>query len=583
MKRIWVVFIFLFLLSVFKTGNLFCRAENQTLQDESGFFQIDPVHYYFHYHSYFTRLALTTSQARIWYTFLKADQDGENKPLFIFFNGGPGSGTTNGLMSHNTGRMTQDTLSETFQDEFIPNPFRWTRMGNLLYVDARETGFSYNLMDQPQDYGRRFFEFGAQNYNSYIDGADFIRLLLDFLARHPVIQKKPVIIVGESYGGIRTTVMLHILLNYRDYADGTSIFQDPSLVEKIQAHYNAVFPEYRGQVVPPEVITTQFGHQVLIQPAISAEYQHYIAGQLFEEEGSVIYQIAEEEGVIYIPCSRQTNEGNCDPRSNVLQFILNVAKRDPYIYSKPADWMPGYFANAARLLQNTENLMNITGTNVTNIDHLYASSRANAYRLFDLSGENSSSLDELPVVEQYRIRSLFRVKAKLERTNADIEDLPRVFGVLQPWDRYFLDLNHDVNWAFYVNIALHRGYDIYPLGTPIGELFLENVVHVKTFITNAKYDLVVFSEAIPGALALHTDILESSVHDRAEPANKERPGQIILTYRSDAFSDIETIGTRIIRFPWYDSSCHCVPLTQPEELFLDVSSWLFENSVLSER
>jgi hypothetical protein len=245
--------------------------------------------------------------------------------------------------------------------------------------------------------------------------------------------------------------------------------------------------------------------------------------------------------------------------------------------------MSGYFANAARLLQNTENLMNITGINVTNIDHLYASSRANAYRLFDLSGENSASLDKLPVVEQYRIRSLLRVKEKLESTKTDIEDLSWVFGVLQPWDRYFLDLNHDVNWAFYVNIALQRGYDIYPLGTPIGELFLENVVHVKTFITNAKYDLVVFSEAIPAALALHTDILESSVHARVEPANEERPGRIILTYRPDAFPDIKNIGTRTIRFPWYDSSCHCVPLTQPEELFLDVSSWLNENVVLSKR
>jgi hypothetical protein len=371
--------------------------------------------------------------------------------------------------------------------------------------------------------------------------------------------------------------MLHILLNYRDYGNGTSIFQDPDLVNVIQEHYNTVFPEYQNMIVPPAVIARQFSHQILVQPAITGEYQEQVAGGMFEAEGSVIFQLADEVGESYIPCRNKSNQEECNPESNAFEFVADIAGRDLYMYSKPADWMAGYFNNASRLVQNTYNLISITDFNVTLLPELYANTRRNAYRLWDLSGGTDLRIENLPWPERYQVQTRLRAQTKVEKSTQDIRDMPLVFGSLQPWDFYHVGLNYDSNWAFYINVARHRGYDIYPLGTAIGELFLKNVIHVKTFITNAKYDLVIYSPAIPPALAMHNDILNSAIHDHSNPST-ERPGSIILSYRGEAFPELGNIGTRVIRFPRYTSSCHCVPLTQPKEIFRDVLIWLAEDN-----
>ncbi|UCH98032.1 MAG: hypothetical protein JSV88_14590, partial [Candidatus Aminicenantes bacterium] len=548
----------------------------QSLECEAGFITIEPVDFYFHYQSYFSRLTLRSSEARIWYSFQPADQDPGEKPLFIFFNGGPGGATSDGLMSLNTARMTLDTTLENGGDEFIPNPVSWSRMGNLLYVDARLTGFSYNLMNSPGDGNARFREFNAQNFNIFFDAADFIRLLLEFLSDHPELQDNPVIIVGESYGGVRSTVMLHILLNYKDYANGIEMYQDDDLVEKIQAHYDAVFPGYNNQTVPPEIIARQFSHQILIQPAISAGYQHQVAGEMFEQEGSVIFQVAREEGLQYVPCWQKPSDSNCNPRDNALIFIDQVARRDYYNYTKPKDWLWDIFFNAARLLSFTNNLMMVTGVDVTGIPLLYASARTNAYKLNqDLNVD--TQMDKHASFEQLIFRDMARKAAKLAAEEPG--DMRWVFGALQPWDRYFLSLNYDANSAFHWNIALYRGYDVDYYSPRCGRMFLKNVAHVNTFITNGAYDLVVYSRAIPGSLALHYDILESVIHDAGEPGSEDRPGRIILNYNPDAFPGINDLYTRTIKFPLYAFSSHAVSINQPQELFADVLAWLTDTGL----
>jgi len=553
-------------------------SASQSLPCEAGFITIEPVDFYFHYQSYFSRLALRSSAARIWYSFHPADQDCEEKPLFIFFNGGPCGATSSGLWSFNTSKMTLDTSLENGGDEFIPNPVSWTRLGNLLHVDSRQAGFSYNLMTSPQDWEERFKEFNAQNFNIFIDAADFIRVLLRFLSDHPEIQKNPVIITGESYGGIRSNIMLHILLNYKDYANGKEIYQDYDLVDKIQAHYDTVFPEYTNQTVPPEVITTQFNHQILIQPAVSYSNQHLVTGKILEQEGSIIYQIAEEEGVEFIPSwQRPSSDPLSDPMNNISDFMHNVAERDIYNYIKPEDWFWGFFYNAATLLRTTENLSIVTGVDVTSIASLYASARVNAYKIYNESRYDAEytvnqETDKVLSFEELLFRTMARKEAKLSAVEPG--DMSEVFGLLQPWDRYFISLNYDANSAFHRNIALHRGYDVNFYAQICGSMFLKNVAYVNTFITDASYDIVVYSKAIPGSLALHTDILESSIHDTEPQGGEERGGRIILRYLPDAFPDISGLNTRTIRFPLYATSGHAVSITQPVELFSDVSDWL---------
>jgi len=554
--------------------------EAAALQNEAGFMEIEPVSFYFHKTG--SRLNLTSSTARLWYVFQTANDDPAQKPLFVFFNGGPGSATSTALLSFNTSRMTVD--SELNGGEAIgANPVSWTRFGNLLYIDARETGFSYNLMSNPKSRSARDRQFDAQNCNPFIDGADFVRVILRFLSDHPTIQKNPVVIVGESYGGIRATVMLHMLLNYRSYANGRQTYQDESLVKEIQSHFDAVFPTFKDRAVPPGVIAEQFGRQILIDPVVSIGYQDGVTGRMFEKRGSIIYQIAEEEGVTYTPCSRQ--KGSCDPYENALEFVDSVALRDIYDYARPRDWMMDRFSEAKQKLVYTDNLSRLIGTDVFSVDNMYATTRGKAYRVIDtaydggLSSESGSVIQsekesKLPLIERLRRASMTRSLAK---TAAAAGDLTDVFGTLKKWDRYLLDLNEDVNNAFFDNKAIDKGYAIDPYHTRFGRMFLKNVIDVKTFITNAALDLVVYSAATPKALALHTNVLASVTHDVRARSGVARPGWMTLKYKAGAFEDVSGVTKRTIRFPLYSKSCHSVPVTQPRELFWDVVRWMGEN------
>ncbi len=571
MKQFFIIIFVFFLLSAYSTGTLYCIPQDLPLQNEAGFVTIKPVDFYFHDNNTKSKLELRSSEARLWYVFQPADHDCNEKPLFVFFNGGPGSATSSGLFSLNTSRMTLDTTLEKGGDEFIANPVSWTSLGNLLYIDARATGFSYNLMNSPGDADARKKEFDARNFNIFFDAADFIRVLLNFFSSHPGLRKNPVIITAESYGGIRSNIMLHLLLNYKDYANGKEIYQDDDLVESIQAHYNAVFPAYRDKIVPPRIIATQFGHQILIQPLITGDYQLTIAGEMFETEDSVIFQIAGEVGEAYIPC-RQIVSGwwYCNPWNIAMYFVNIIARRDCYYYIEPNGWLGGFFYNAAGLLCFTDNLSMVTGVDVTAVSQLYAAARTNAYKYYnpelEFEIDGNTCFGKMILKDAAPMEAAFRAK--------EPGDMTEVFGTLQPWDKYFIQLNSDVNNAFHKNNALKHGYDISIYSPSCGSMFLKNVAFVNTFITNAAYDLVIYSRAIPASLRLHDDILESVVYLAEEPVDEDRPGRIKLRYKVNTFPGIQNLHTRIIRFPVYATSSHAVSINQPEELFTDVSNWL---------
>jgi hypothetical protein len=541
-------------------------------QPEAGFCFLEENDFYFHTNSYFNRLALRSSQTRIWRVYQPADNDPASKPLFVFYNGGPGGATSAGLFSANTGRNAVSVDPKTGEGSIISNPHSWTRIGNLLHIDSRTAGFSYSLMDNPQDDALRHAEWDAQNYNAFIDGADFVRTLLRFLADHPALQQNPVVLVVESYGGIRSLVMLHLLLYYQDYGNGKSIYQDAALVQEIQNHYNTVFPEYAGQTVPPSVIAQQFSHQVLIQPAITRYYQRLVAVEMLEAPGSILDELAEETGVPYVRYEDQpwaiANPSPFNIMNNIYDYIDQIG-RDPYFYSKPAGFFNGFFDAAADLLTHYDKLSQMTGVDAAGISELYASARQQAYKikfLEDYASLLSYSALLGPAPKASDIQSFLFPCAE--------EDMTSVFGALQPWDRYFLDLNYDVSTAFALNRTVMESYDIhFRYSERFGEMFLDNVAFVETFITNAAYDIVVYCPSLPDALTYHTSKLNSSTLDAVGPPQAERPGQILLDYKPGSVPG-SNVTTRIIRFPRYSKSGHAVPMTEPGEMLDDVRAWI---------
>ena len=452
----------------------------------------------------------------------------------------------------------------------IDNPSTWTRMGNLLHIDARTAGFSYSLMEDPGNEALRLGEWDAQNYNPFIDGADYVRVLLRFLADHPEMQANRVVLVPESYGGIRTTCMLHFLLYYRDYANGGKIFQSPRLVEEIQRHYDAVFPIFQGHEVDPFVIATQFSHQVMIQVAVSRSEQRQIAVEMLEAPGSLLDQLAEETGLPFLRWHEVPgNTGTPTPyqvMNNIYDYLERI-NRDPYIFIHEDGYFNGFFDAAADLLTKYSSLSEMIGMDPADIPLLYASARQQAYKSKNIWLEAlplSALLD--PPLEKRCLEAMRQKEAEF--------DMIDIFGRLQPWDRYFIDLNHDVSLTFALNKAEFHGYQLYYTYNPVyGRMFLENAAWVNTFITNAAYDVVVYSPAIPRALGLFTDILIRSEHDEIGPVEASRPGQIHLSYRFNGVPG-STVTDRTIRFPRYRNSGHAVTMTEHSEMLADVWDWL---------
>lgn len=189
------------------------------LQPEAGFLEIEAVE------ASVLGVDYTASAHRFWYAFAPADEAPEDKPLLVFFNGGPGAATSSGLFSMNIAPMSVDT--EAARPNVVGNPDSWTAFANLLFVDARATGFSYGF-GAPSDE-----EFSADQ-----DAADFLRVVMRFVDRHPPLADARVAIVGESYGGQRATIMAHLVQGQDALGDGLAPtdFRDSALATELAQH-----------------------------------------------------------------------------------------------------------------------------------------------------------------------------------------------------------------------------------------------------------------------------------------------------------------------------------------------------------
>ncbi len=200
--------------------------------------------------------------ARMFYVFQPADEDAPHKPLLVLFNGSAHLAMEVGLLAYGTSRTTLDpNAPETAPAK---NSARWTRFANLLYLNSRDSGFSYYLGATAAGAGDPDASPPALEMTQPQDAADCVRALLDFLDRHLPLRASPVVLVGESEGALRATWMLDLLLRYSTEAPQV----EGDLRARIQAHYDLVFPGSVGSTVDEGTAATQFGAQILIQPEV---------------------------------------------------------------------------------------------------------------------------------------------------------------------------------------------------------------------------------------------------------------------------------------------------------------------------
>jgi hypothetical protein len=202
---------------------------------------------------------------------------------------------------------------------------------------------------------------------------------------------------------------------------------------------------------------------------------------------------------------------------------------DAYQCNQASDWSDQLEAAVGQRLTTIATLRQALGVDPTTIAWLYAAARATAY------GRSSGVIIGAP-------------------------EMTTTFGTLASEDSYLMAWNASVASSY------GRGWS----DSNIGRNFLADLVYVNTFITNAKYDTVVWSPAIAPALATYTDLVSSSIIDVAARTGIERPGWIKVTYLQGV---IPSPNTREIRFPSYAEGGHMVSVRDPVHLLADVMQW----------
>ncbi len=361
---------------------------DNSIRSKAGYSIIEPIAYRFQNQESGV-LDLKTSESRIWYSYQPADADVTSKPLFVLINGGPGSPTSTQLFSMNTAPYTLDREHiKPNNSGYSLNDYSWTRMGNLLYIDAPVTGFSYNVSPDAATLSGRISEFFLKgNFNPYIDAAQIVRMVLRFLDRHPDIRANEVILVGESYGGTRVSTMLNLLLFHPKYADGGKIYQDEALAAEIRNHFRLIYG--RDTPLTPEVVARQFSRQILIQPELSGLYQDEVTGELYIAPNSVIDQVATESGhpgQYQRTCKEEDLEGIPNTAINcALFYYIPLFGRDRYNYSKISTWTDDLELFTIKTLQGVNALSTVLNYNVSDIPEIKPAARQQAYRLIDLN------------------------------------------------------------------------------------------------------------------------------------------------------------------------------------------------------
>jgi choice-of-anchor A domain-containing protein len=477
----------------------------------------------------------TSPEHRIWYAFQPAQTIPKNQPLVVLFNGGPGSATSSLLFSFNTANMTLDPAAQSNGSTIASNPNNWAKLGNLLYIDAPATGFSYPLAYKKNDEGLPIEpDIGIDMSR---DAGIFLQVITRFIVRHPDLLDEGfpnrIVLAAESYGGTRATLMLHYLYHYGDLADSNPDYWDPQVTADLSDYFSRVFGTSNPDTATQ--IARTFGGQVLIEPVIGGRPQ-------------VNYQTTDELAAPQSGCIPSKNpNAPCGSNSATISNTCDIDSCD-----KTPNWTDGQEETAAKNLNNVATLQTALGVDPTTIDWMHSSYRTLAYGRSD--GFNTASM----------------------QAAFDSDGIP-----LGTTDSYFVIRNDSVS----------NGYagapDWESAGTRIGNYFLSNVAtNVHAFITVAQYDLVVWSPAIAQALNDLADPNDtnnpwSSVLYTSTTKNGivDRPGAMAITRKSPA-------PTLSVTMPGFYQSGHVVTMgghdpskgghdvEMATALLADVMSWL---------
>jgi Serine carboxypeptidase len=475
-----------------------------------------------------------SAAARLFYSFFPASEDARERPVFVFFNGGPGGSTTGVL--HAFGTAPTVVATDPPRAEVISNPDSFDQLGNLLYIDTRNAGFSYSVADDPSDAAQRLEGVSDSALNAWVDAADVVRVIVRVLEQQPALRNNRVVLVGESYGGSRAALVTALLFSPRRLAGSGSDplipYTDPALAAELAEHFAEAFPGIPFERLDARVISRQFGAQVLIQPAfglLASEIRFPAAALSDCSPGSPMSRAAEAQ------------TASCP---------LPLGQYDVELLEKPNGFTEAAFGAAAASMLDPEGFRRRFLVSPLEVAGLPAEQRNGAFRFGDLTKATSTpALESTPWTD--------------------------ALGETPAWDRYYLQ-NWVENGGFGGRLTIQAMEGALPL-------FIRHLPWVRTLITDALFDLSFPSRDLLLVLDEWREARQLEVTaDYDGTAGEDRPGWLELEF-GDSFALADERRHVRVRMPAYEHSGHAVTLTEGAALMQDVRDFLSMSGAPSPR
>lgn len=454
----------------------------------------------------------TVTSAKLFYSFVPATVNAALKPIFVIFNGGPGAATSSALAAWGTGPFTM-----TPSGEIAENPGDVSTLGNLIYIDARQAGFSFDEIDDPSSAADRSDAFNFLNFNLYTDVSNILFCLLQIIAERPLIEGNPIVIIAESFGGARSAVLLSLV---RDAAAGeavSGVLEDGLLFETIRAHLDRIGDGDRSAAA-----ARQFAHQVLIQP------------------GRVLPKQVESSHTLYSLCD---HIGDDDPR-----FVYCDGRVFDYTdMREPEGFFDERNEKAQSLLLTPSGFEKFFGTTWTTINAL----------------------------QPHHRRQAFRFAGEAEVQDGDMEGA----SPLEAWDAHHITMHIDPYFSWQGAEGKYASYDsgAWAAHAFVRGLATVHTFITDAYYDYAVDSSELPGALLEWNFLQDEPVIKDARYISDLEPDAERPGWLEVTFAASEPTPKEV--TRIIRMPIYKDAGHMVPMYQSKDFLADVRAFLQETGL----
>ncbi|KAK4794106.1 hypothetical protein SAY86_012100 [Trapa natans] len=176
-----------------------------------------------HHSGYVSLNGKPTGKKFLFYYFVASQRNPSKDPIVLWLNGGPGCSSFDGFVYEHGPFNFQAGQSKGSLPELHLNPFSWSKVSSILYLDS-PCGVGLSYSDDPKNYATGDFQTASDTH----------AFLLKWFKLYPEFLSNPFYISGESYAGVYVPTLASAvvegirsgqqpLINFKGYLVGNGV------------------------------------------------------------------------------------------------------------------------------------------------------------------------------------------------------------------------------------------------------------------------------------------------------------------------------------------------------------------------